>query len=240
MLDLPDARDHALPCRPTVSCTADIATPGTFEVESGLLYEKLGGATREWSYPFLLKQTFSPLLQLQVASNGYTNIHGSTSARYLDNIDAGLKLHIRDQSDSGPSLALTAQLSVPTFQRDNYLRAYDGFATAHASKDLGALHVDWNVGCDLWRIDASPRAQAFSALAFTLALPPPFSVALEGYVFSDATPIATRDGGLRAALGMTPRPWLVFDLGGDAGFFPATRAYTLFFGMTIVPVVVWR
>jgi hypothetical protein len=32
----------------------------------------------------------------------------------------------------------------------------------------------------------------------------------------------------------------MFDVGGDAGWFPSTRAYSVFFGMTIVPVVLWR
>src|SRR5580700_5739927 len=97
MIDLPDARDHALPCRPTVSCTADIAAPGTLEVEGGLLFSRLGGPAREWSYPFLLKQTLTKLLQLQIASNGLTTVRGVAPAQYLDNVGAGLKLHLRDQ-----------------------------------------------------------------------------------------------------------------------------------------------
>jgi hypothetical protein len=28
----------------------------------------------------------------------------------------------------------------------------------------------------------------------------------------------------------------VFDLGGDVGFFPSTRAYSLFAGLTLIPV----
>jgi len=62
MIDLPDARDHALPCRPTVSCTAEITAPGTLEVEGGLLFSKLTGATREWSYPVLLGMTIIPVV----------------------------------------------------------------------------------------------------------------------------------------------------------------------------------
>jgi hypothetical protein len=29
-------------------------------------------------------------------------------------------------------------------------------------------------------------------------------------------------------------------VGGDAALYPATRVYTFFFGMTIVPFVAWR
>jgi hypothetical protein len=39
---------------------------------------------------------------------------------------------------------------------------------------------------------------------------------------------------------VTARPWLVVDAGGDAGFFPSTRSVSVFLGMTIVPVVLWR
>ena len=240
MTDLPDVRDHALPCRPTISCTADIAAPGTLEVEGGLLVSRLSDQTRAWSYPFLMKQTMSKLLQLQVGSNGFTTIHGAAPAQYLDNLVVGPKLHLRDQGALLPSLALTVQASVPTFQREGYVRVYDGFATGHASKDIAWLHIDWNVGVNLWRIEGAPRAQGFTALALGTSLPPPFSIAVEGYVFSDAAPLAGRDGGVRAAVGMTPRPWLVFDVGGDVGFFPSTRSYGMFVGMTFIPVVWWR
>ena len=32
MFDAPDARDSAHPCRPTISCTADLTSPGTLEI----------------------------------------------------------------------------------------------------------------------------------------------------------------------------------------------------------------
>jgi hypothetical protein len=240
MTDLPDVGDHALPCRPTVSCTADITAPGTLELEGGLLVSGASESTRTWSYPFLLKQTLTRWLQLQVASNGFTTIRGLAPAQYLDNIGLGAKLHLADQGAAWPSLAVTALVSVPTFDRDGYLRIYDGFLTGHASKDVAWLHVDWNVGVNVWRLEGAPVAQGFTALALSTSLPPPFSIALEGYGFTDAAPIAPRDGGLRAALGTTARSWLVFDLGGDVGFFPSTRAYSVFVGMTVIPVVWWR
>ena len=62
-VDLPDARDTAHPCRPTVSCTADFALPGRLEAEVGALYSSVvSGAAHVLTFPFLLKQTFTPLL----------------------------------------------------------------------------------------------------------------------------------------------------------------------------------
>ena len=145
MTDLPDLREHALPCRPTVSCTADIAALGTLELESGLLSSKLSEQARVWSYPFL---------QVQVASNGFTTIRGFTPAQYLDNVGAGAKLHVHDQSEIWPSLAATALVSIPTFLREGYLRIYDGFLTGHAfdrilvdRAGIGIIPGNWCVPC---------------------------------------------------------------------------------------------
>jgi hypothetical protein len=68
----------------------------------------------------------------------------------------------------------------------------------------------------------------------------PLGFAVEGYYFSDAAPLAPHDGGIRVAMSVASRSWLVADLAGDVGFFPATRAYSFFFGMTIIPAVLWR
>ena len=71
-------------------------------------------------------------------------------------------------------------------------------------------------------------------------LAPPFGLMAEAYAFSDAAPVAAKDGGVLFAVTHAPRAWLMFDFGGDIGFFPATRAYSVFVGMTIIPVVLWR
>src|SRR5262249_45011337 len=129
-----------------------------------------------------------------------------------------------------------AQASLPVFASGN-----DGaFLTAHASKDVGPLHADWNVGADLWFGDGDAAAQPFTAFALSASPVQPFGVALEAYVFGDAQPYAPRDGGFRAAVTTSPRPWLIFDFGGDVGWFPSTHGHSLFVGMTVVPVVFWR
>ena len=238
--DWPDFRDSAHPCRPTISCTADITAPGTLEIEAGEVYSGASGGAHAASFPLQLKQTLTPLVQLQAGTNGYTFLGPSPRARYLDNVVLGPKLHLLDQGDGWPSLALSAQLGLPTFAADGYTRSDDAFFTAYASKDLGALHVDFNVGLDVWQLGSAAQPQEFAALALSTALSSLFGVALEGYAFSDAAPVASRDGGVRAALGFTARPWLVVDTGGDVGFFPSTRAYSLFLGATVIPAVLWR
>jgi hypothetical protein len=191
----------------------------------------------------LLKQTLTTLVQLQIGSNGYTVATGPSSAsqlRYLDNVFFGPKLHLRDQREAWPSLAVSVEASVPTFRAQGAPRDDDAFFTAFASKDVGWLHIDWNVGVDVWRVEEEPAAQAFTAFALSASPLPPFGVAVEGYYFSDAAPLAPRDGGIRVALSVASRSWLVADVAGDVGFFPSTRAYSFFFGMTIIPAVLWR
>jgi hypothetical protein len=237
----PGDEDQAHPCRPTVSCTADIVAPGTFEAEVGgaVSTAKQGHVAY---FPLLLKQTLTTFLQLQVGSNGYTAVTDPSSSqfRYVDNVFFGPKFHLRDQGDVWPSLAMSAEASLPSFRTDGEPRKDDAFLTAYASKDVGFLHVDWNVGVDVWRVDQASATQAFTALALSASPVQPFGVAVEGYYFSDAGPLAPHDGGIRLAMSVASRSWLVADLAGDLGLFPSTHAYSLFFGITMIPAVFWR
>jgi hypothetical protein len=241
-VELPDDSDKALPCRPTVACTADIVSPGFFEIEAGGFSSRLGGGGRSLDYPFLLKQTLTPLLQIQVGSNGYTASQSSARAptiHFFDNLLIGPKVHLVDQATFVPSLALSVQSSVPVMSSGGQ----DGaLFIGYVSKDFGPIHADLNVGLEVfWGLPgADAAAQPYVALALSATLAGPLGVALEPYVFRSAVPYAARDGGIRPAITLTPRPWLVFDFGGDAGFFPSTRAYSLFAGMTVVPVTFWR
>ena len=151
----------------------------------------------------------------------------------------GPKFHLHDQGELSPALAVTALLSLPTFDSAGYPRDVDAFFVGHASKDIGPIHFDANIGLQVFRL-AKPAAQGNGTLAASVNLPAPFGDSLEGYAFSNAGDDVARDAGIRGVLTLTPRPWWVFDLGADAGLFPTTRSYTMFFGMTIIPVVFWR
>jgi hypothetical protein len=237
----PDERDRVLPCRPTIACTAELVSPGTLELEAGYIYRHAGTGDTQRSLPFLFKLTIAKWLQAQLGSNGYTVAEGSTPARYLDNANLGLKFQLLEQGKVAPALALSGAVSVPTFSgQTGYSRIYDAFFVGYASKDLGPIHADLNVGLNLWRLWAHPLPQGWTALALSADLVAPFGVMAESYVFSNAAQAAGRDGGVLFALTHAPRKWLVFDLGSDVGFYPTSRAYSVFVGMTIVPVVFWR
>jgi hypothetical protein len=250
--ETPDDRDKALPCRPTIACTADVVPPGTLDVETGVIFRHLsasGGATRatgdtsatrQWSFPFLLKLTVAPWLQLQAGSNGFTAARGDTPESFFDDAVVGAKFHLHDQTRLTPSLALSADASIPTFPGLGYERTVDAFFTAYVTKDVGYVHADFNAVLNVWRLDAAPLEQGLVALALTANVPPPFGVMGEAYYQSSAAPVASRDGGFLFAFTHSPRPWLIFDIGGDVGFFPSTRSYSTFIGMSFIPAVLWR
>ncbi|MGE5182311.1 MAG: hypothetical protein ACM31C_09630 [Acidobacteriota bacterium] len=225
----------ALPCRPTIACTADFVPPGVLEIESGYLYRRLAGGVNQSSLPFLVKLTLAPWAQLQVGSNGPT-LQGD--AHYLDDVTAGLKVQLRRQTAHVPSISLSATASVPTFAASGYLRTYDALAIAYVTKDLGWLHADWNLGLSAWRLDATTITQAWTALALSTPLGAGFGAMLEGYTFSDAAPIAPRDAGILAAVSYQPRWWIVLDAGPDVGL-TATRVASAFAGVTFIAGELW-
>lgn len=232
LLALPARADNtALPCRPTIACTADVVPPGSFEVELGYLYQK--GAAAQHTLPILAKLTLATWVQLQIGGNGLTFINGT---EYLDDLVAGFKFHLWDQSSRVPSLSWSVALSAPL---DAPLRTYDLFWTAYVTKDFRWLHADLNLGLDLWRMEGATKPQPWVALALSVALPRNFIVMAESYYFFDASPITPKDGGLLAAIAYTPRPWVVFDAGANLGYFPSLRSISAFVGMTILPVRLW-
>jgi hypothetical protein len=231
---------RTLPCRPTIACTADLVPPGAFELEAGALFRRIGDQRRQWTYPFLAKLTLAPWIQLQAGSNGYTVNRGERPSRFFDDAQLGGKVHIADEAKYAPSLAVSALLSVPTTESDGYLQTYDALFTFYASKELGPVHADLNMGANAWRIEGAPRPQEWIAAAMSTSLPAPFGVMVETYYFTDAAPVSPRDGGFLFAISHSPKPWLMFDFGGDIGMFPSTRAYSVFVGMSVVPVLLWR
>jgi hypothetical protein len=246
--ETPGAFDKALPCRPTIACTADIVAPGSFELESGMLFRKLAGDVRQWSFPFLAKLTLAEWVQLQVGSNGFTTQWAGAAghleadrARFFDDIQLGAKFHLVDQKTLVPSLSFSAALSVPTVDALGYVRTTDALFIGYVTKDVGPVHGDLNLGLNALALEDSPVVQPWTALAISVEPIARFGAMVEGYVFASARPEAKHDAGILFALSASPRPWLVFDAGGDVGGYPGdAREFSVFVGMTVVPVVLWR
>ena len=224
-----------MPCRPTVACTADIVPPRTLEVEFGYQGRFIADQSARHGLPFLLKYTVAPWLQAQVASNGPALQRRPILREYFDDLEMGPKFHVLDQTANGPGLALSAAISLPTWAAPGYLRTYDLLTTAYISKDFGPLHLDLNLGFNLWRL-GDPLAQYWVALAGTYQLTPMWAVMAEAYGFNSASPVSDSDAGVLMAVSLAPTTWLVLDIGGIVSADRATSLGTLFVGLTVIPV----
>jgi hypothetical protein len=234
---------RVLPCRPTISCSADIVPPGALEIELGYAARRVSPSGFFHSQPLLVKLTLFTWLQVQLGTNGYVFPTGEVlrSLQYIDDVSVGLKTHFVDQTDVAPSLAASAALSIPTpYRNDTFPFAYDASFWLYASKDYGRVHIDLNGGLNVWQFDIGDRSlQPFVSLAGTVALPLGFGAMAEGYWFDYGGPIALRDAGLLMAGSYGPSRRVLFDAGVDVSFVPATRAYTLFAGVTFIPTRLW-
>jgi Putative MetA-pathway of phenol degradation len=237
-VDGPGDDDMATACRPTVTCTAEVVKPGELQVEVGGQHSRASGVN-EWSAPVLFKLGLLDWVEAQVGSNGFTALSGGTSTQYLDNVFLGPKVRFLEQSGALPTLAVSAEVSIPLLSADGYARVTDLFFVAYASEDLGPVHFDVNGGLNVWNL-SSAAVQGTVSGVLSKTLPLNLGVEGEAYYLSDAAPLVPHDGGARAALTFAPKPWLVFDAGGDVGFFWSVRKYTLFLGATVIPVVFWR
>ena len=239
----PEDRHRVLPCRPTVSCTADLVPPGSFEIEAGYLARRVPPAGTVHAEPLLLKLTVLDWLQLQAGMNGqvFTTGDVARSLRYLDDISFGPKVRFWKQTDVRPSFAVSAALSIPSWNRPkDFPYAYDASFWIYLSKDLGRLHLDLNGGLNVWQFDhPSISYQRFVTLASSFSLTTEFAALLEVYAFSHGGDIAPKDGGVLSGLTYAPVPWLMFDAGFDVGLYPTTRKYGLFAGLTTVVYDFW-
>jgi hypothetical protein len=234
---------QALPCRPTIACTADIVPPGALELEGGGIYRRLAGRENQVTVPFLAKLTLATWLQLQVGTSGYTRLSGGAATpavEYVDDISMGAKLHIVDQGATTPSVSASFAVLVPSFAHGSVSETDDIAMTLYASKDFGPLHADLNAGLNRYGVNALPASQGWVSLSLSTSLPAHFGIAVENYYFEPAQPFASRDAGGLVALTYTALSWLVLDAGFDVGYVEATRDYSLFGGMTVVPLRLWK
>lgn len=231
---LPDDTYKALPCRPTVACTADIVPAGALEFEVGWL-RKTSPAPLTQTLPALLKLSLSDALQLQLASNTVF-VHAQGETRALDDGAIGMKLRVVHQAEAMPAIAFSLAATAEKLGDDT---ARGAAFIAYVTKDVGPLHFDLNLGANAARLRGATDTQPWAALALSTELPKGFGAMVEGYVFRDATPFAQKDAGILSALVHSPAPWLIVDAGADVALFTSTRSYNVFVGGTIILAALW-
>lgn len=222
-----------LPCRPTIACTAQIEEAGLLTLEAGYLLRKLDRDVTQHSVPFLLKLSFNGWLQGQLGSNGPTFAGGDAPARFHDDVTAGLKIRLLRREST--AISLSAALSAPLPAQRGYLRTWDALFTGYLSQalPLGAT-ADLNLGLNLWRLDGTPIAQPWAALALNRGLLAGFTAMAEVYRFAGAQPVAPRDAGVLLAVSYNLTSLLVLDGGADLGL-ASGRSLSAFAGLTFSP-----
>jgi hypothetical protein len=238
VLALTAAAAHAedpsvLPCRPTIACTARIEAPGLLAVEAGYLLRKLDNGVTQHSVPFLLKLSFNGWLQGQLGSNGPTMTNGEVQYRFHDDLTLGMKARLLRSTST--TLSASATLSAPLPAQTGYLRTWDALLVGYLSQELPlGVSADFNLGLNLWRLDGSPLAQPWAALALNHDLAAGFTAMAEVYRFARAEPVAPRDAGLLSAISYSAASWLVLDGGADFGL-SSGRSLSVFAGLTFSP-----
>lgn len=228
-----DGRVTAMPCRPTIACTADLVPAGNFEVELG--YGARRAEALVHSGQVLLKYSLLDSLQFQLGTVGLFSAGPGTVAHAFDGLSPGLKWKFFEGSTFVPMMSVSGHVDLPT-SRESFAsqQTVDLEAWVYFSKDLGRLHGDLNFAVKV--VDVTrPQVQGLVANSWSTSLWGPFSVFTELYTTLGGSEALAKDGGWLSGLNISPLDNLIFDVGGDVGFYPGTRTFTLFAGVTFVP-----
>ncbi len=227
----------AMPCRPTIACNAEFLGKDVFEVETGYSVRSNGDTTGTGqSAQLLLKYSMTDRVQLQLGTNGVFTWVAGAPVQFMDGVIPGIKAWLAEQGTVLPSVAFSLHATVPTASSAAALqKTIDAAGWLYLSKDVGRLHADLNFALNVFDLVNAPAPQGLVALALSYDLGRGWGVMTEWYTNTNGTAAVAADGGWLNAVSFSPIEEIVFDLGGDLGFFHQTRVFTLFAGVTFVP-----
>jgi len=225
---------EAQACRPTIACMAEIVPAGYFEVEAGYYGRQSGSFAN--SGQLLLKYSLLDNLQLQVGTNNVFLAGAGLTPRAFDGVMPGLKWKINGQGTFMPSNAISVHLNMPTHGfADAAQKTWDFQAWWYVSKDIFRVHADFNLMVNVADLRGTPIPQGLATVAVSYDIGRGFGVFSEIYSAfgnAQATPL---DGGSLNGFTWAPVDEVIFDIGGDIGFYRDTRAFSVFAGVTFVP-----
>jgi hypothetical protein len=234
--DLPGPGDRVLPCRPTVACGAGIAPPGQLALEAGVQHKNLAGA-RVDSAPLLFLLSLSENFQVQLGTPGPTFVSGSAGPQSFLDASQVLGKFSLPLGDGMPTLGATAAVNLPT--QAGVGKRTDALFALLVSQEVRGFHADLNLGLNLVAVDAQAQKQGWAALSVSHDLPFDLTGMAESWYSTAAGAAIGRDGGVLAAVSWSPRPWLCFDVGGDAAVFGGDRSFSVFVGVSTVLGNLW-
>lgn len=223
------------PVRPAPCCDAAIVPKGHFEIEMNYAGDFVPGGFGQ-SSNLALKYSLTNAVQLQVLTSNLFVVGGAKDVHAFDGVAPGVKVVLLEQRGMVPTLAVSAHAVIPTIPGDAALQqTVDLLLMGCASKDFGRLHVDLNASATLINLTGTPMAQGGLALFAGWNFNDRWSIGTGPY--SSIGEVAGRpiDGGWFVQAGFAPVPQLALVSGVEAGFFPATRGFSVFAGIAWVP-----
>lgn len=143
------AEDGIVTDRPDFVESSLTVGKGRFQIETSANLERddSGGVkTRVWTTPTLLRYGIGEQIELRLESDGYTNARtedpatGTTTERGYQDLDVGLKWHMRDQAGALPSVGWLMHATLDT--------GSSAFRGEDVRPSLRAA-IEWDLGSDL-------------------------------------------------------------------------------------------
>lgn len=223
----------ATPYRPTVSNPADLPVPGWLEFEAGVLSDHQADSTRTDTLPWLLKYAFDENSGVLVGGNAFDRVR-APGQRDSGVGDTFVEYKRRLPVSEGVAFGIEAGVELPTAPGAIGVGKPAWIANGIFSSDLGAAHVDVNVGATYFSEHAAQASawQRAWAVALSHPLSAAFGAALE--LSGNAQRGAGHSHEALAALNYNATRRIVFDFGIAYGLDRAAHDRSLFCGGTFL------
>jgi hypothetical protein len=234
LADDEDAEPSVTPYRPTVSNPADLPVPGWLEGEFGGLHTSGEDHSRADSVPWLLKYAFDENRGLLLGGNAYVSAQPTGASKQSSFGDTFLEWKQRFPVNDKTAFGIEAGVVAPTASHDLGIGKAQWEANGIFSSDLGAMHLDLNLGearGGEQPMNVSPWQTTWAA-AISTSLTDAWGTAFE---FSGAHQrgLATQSQALLAfTCNVSHR--LVLDAGGAYGLTHAAHDRSVFAGATVL------
>ncbi|HEY2394677.1 MAG TPA: hypothetical protein VGH81_01680 [Rudaea sp.] len=229
-----DSEPSATPYRPTVSNPADLPVPGWLEGEFGGLHTAGEDHSRADSVPWLLKYAFDENHGLLLGGNAYMSAQPAGASKQSSFGDTFLEWKQRFPVSDKAAFGIEAGVVAPTASHDLGIGKAQWEANGIFSSDLGAMHIDLNLGearGGEQPVNVSPWQTTWAA-AVSTSLTGDWGTAFELSGMHQRG-LATQSQAL-VAFSYNVSHRLVLDAGGACGLTHAAHDRSLFAGATIL------
>jgi hypothetical protein len=234
LADDEDTEPSVTPYRPTVSNPADLPVPGWLEGEFGGLHTSGEDHSRADSVPWLLKYAFDENHGLLLGGNAYVSAQPAGASKQSSFGDTFLEWKQRFPLSDKAAFGIEAGVVAPTASHDLGIGKAQWEANGIFSSDLGAMHLDLNLGearGGEQPMNVSPWQTTWAA-AMSTALTDAWGTAFE-YSGAHQHGLATQSQALLAfTYSVSHR--LVLDAGGAYGLAHSAHDRSVFAGATVL------